>query len=368
MTRAVHLFLLIALGTALMLPTAVAGAAPSIGAAPGLPTPGRATASGPCAGGSGVTVVVDFQELGGGVQTRCAPGQPSSGLDALTRAGVAFTGTVRFPGFVCRIAGRPAQDRCIDTSPSSAYWSYWVADRGGSWCYSTTGAASRRPPEGTVEGWSFSLNRPSNQPPAPRGALPPAAAGGGRLPAGECDAAIAPPPTSPAPAPAPAPPPRPATPPSAGAAPGGAVAPPPIDPNRPGGAAPAPSPAPGAAESAGAADGGGSGSTGDSATSDATREDGTEPTDDAGDPDDAGDADDAGDPDDATGAEVLDEQLDADDTTDDGELAAASDAGDPSGDGGAGSGALGVLAALGLIGGLGGAAAYRSRRRARAAG
>ncbi len=125
--------------------------APSVAAAP------RAAASGsPCPGPTGVTVVVDATPLGGGVRVGCAPGAPADGLDALRSAGFAVRGTTRFPGFVCRIDGAPAQDPCLDTAPPDAYWSYWHAPRGGAWTYSDTGAAERTPPAGSVEGWVFS--------------------------------------------------------------------------------------------------------------------------------------------------------------------------------------------------------------------
>ncbi|WP_299447137.1 hypothetical protein [uncultured Phycicoccus sp.] len=118
-----------------------------------------------CSGTSGVTVVVDF---GGSTQVRCAPGDPSSGLDALGKAGFAITYVQTQPGFVCRIDGFPGSDPCRNTPPSSAYWSYWHAERGGSWTYSSVGAGSRNPKPGTVEGWSFgSGGQPGTAPPAP---------------------------------------------------------------------------------------------------------------------------------------------------------------------------------------------------------
>lgn len=130
---------------------------------------------GPCVDDVGVTVVIDFQELGGGVNVRCAPRSVRSGLDALDAAGIAWEGTLRFPGFVCRIAGKPGTDReaCGNTPPASAYWGYWLAARGGTWCYSNLGPANRTPPAGTVEGWSFALDRAPPEVPPPRYAPPP---------------------------------------------------------------------------------------------------------------------------------------------------------------------------------------------------
>jgi hypothetical protein len=155
-----------------------------------------AWAEGPCPTADGVTVVIDFQDLGGGIWVRCAPGPSNTGFEALQRAGVPFTTTVRFPGFLCRIDGRPASDPCQTTSPASAYWSYWMAPRGGAWCYSSLGAANRNPPEGTVEGWSFSLGRGTGAIPPPRLAPPASVAGApGSLPGGECDATRTPPTT-----------------------------------------------------------------------------------------------------------------------------------------------------------------------------
>ncbi|MEV8326671.1 flagellar hook-length control protein FliK [Kitasatospora sp. NPDC056731] len=105
-----------------------------------------------CDGTTGVTVVVDSTAVGGGIQTGCAPGDPASGLAALTGAGFAYTFHPRYPGFVCTINALPTT--C--TNPTgSAYWSYWHAQHGGPWSYSNLGAGSYNPAPGDVEGWSF---------------------------------------------------------------------------------------------------------------------------------------------------------------------------------------------------------------------
>jgi hypothetical protein len=120
-----------------------------------------------CSGSSGVTVVVDYGALGG-IQVGCAGGDPATGLGALNAAGFGTTGTRKDgPGFVCRINGVPAADPCVVTPPATAYWSYWHAPRGGSWAYSSVGAAGYNPAAGSVEGWSFgSGGRPGLAPPA----------------------------------------------------------------------------------------------------------------------------------------------------------------------------------------------------------
>ncbi|MEO6989423.1 MAG: hypothetical protein ABI239_12355 [Aquihabitans sp.] len=146
------------------------------------PTPGACTTA------EGVTVVIDFQELGGGSYVRCAPNSPKTGFEALEQAGISYTTTTRSPGFLCRIAGKPADDPCRVPSPTTAYWSYWVAPSSGYWCYSNFGAGNRRPPAGTVEGWSFSLNKTSSATPPPSIAPPklPAGVEAGSLPKKDC--------------------------------------------------------------------------------------------------------------------------------------------------------------------------------------
>jgi len=156
------------------------GAVPAAAA----PAPAPAPASS-CTSTSGVLVVVD---LGNGqVLTGCAPGDPASGMDALSAAGFAtvFNGS----GVLCRVAGHPAD--CPASPPFDAYWSSWhsTPTAGGytGWRYATVGAAQRDPGPGSVEGWRFG--------------------GGGQIPPAH-------PGTAPAPAPAPPPsatPPRPST-------------------------------------------------------------------------------------------------------------------------------------------------------------
>ncbi|CAL9485032.1 hypothetical protein SUDANB95_03097 [Actinosynnema sp. ALI-1.44] len=128
----------------------------------GAPVPASA------AGCSGVTVVVDFGSLGGGVRTGCAPGDPASGLAALGGAGFAFDLASRQPGFVCRINGAPASDPCVNAAPNTAYWSYWHGTPGGSWSYSSAGASGYDPKPGSVEGWAFGAGgQPGIAAPAP---------------------------------------------------------------------------------------------------------------------------------------------------------------------------------------------------------
>jgi hypothetical protein len=115
----------------------------------------------------GVWVVVDARDAGGTITTRCAPGDPSTGLDALALAGHQVTDVPRIRGMVCTIDARP--DPC-NGAPADAYWSYWYTEAGGSWIYATAGAGTRDPAPGSVEGWRFGDGT------APPGITPPASA------------------------------------------------------------------------------------------------------------------------------------------------------------------------------------------------
>lgn len=115
-----------------------------------------AAQDGPCSTADGVTVIVDATSLGGSISQRCAVDAPSSGLAALQRAGFSWSPVASQPAMVCRINGRPtpSDQTCSSTPPSNAYWGYFRATRGGTWKYSSVGAASA-PIRGGVEGWVF---------------------------------------------------------------------------------------------------------------------------------------------------------------------------------------------------------------------
>ena len=105
-----------------------------------------------CSGSSGVTVVARFPD--GHTETRCAPGDPTSGFDALKKAGFTATPVLRFPQALCQIDHLPKTD-CTNMPPADAYWAYFHARPGGSWEYSNAGPGSYDPKPGTVEGWRF---------------------------------------------------------------------------------------------------------------------------------------------------------------------------------------------------------------------
>jgi hypothetical protein len=109
--------------------------------------PARATS---CGTANGVTVVVDFHQLGGGVKTACdLHGAGRTADIQLTDVGHQLTYVQRQPGFVCRVDGAPANDPCVNTPPSDAYWSLWWSDgKSGRWSYSSAGVASLKVPAG----------------------------------------------------------------------------------------------------------------------------------------------------------------------------------------------------------------------------
>jgi len=126
-----------------------------------------------CPDEDGVTVVVDFAQLGGESIVRCAVGsQPRTGLEALKAAGFQIDGVQRWgEAFVCRIEDRPSaaeelplngndgyREACIDTPPSTGHWGYFHAENGGPWVFSGAGGKNRDAVAGGFEGWSFALN------------------------------------------------------------------------------------------------------------------------------------------------------------------------------------------------------------------
>jgi len=125
-----------------------------------LPAPAEAAA---CSGTSGVTVLVQFPDH---TVVGCAAGDPSSGYQALSRAGFSVTfATGNGTGAICSINGYP-DHACPSMPPQSAYWAYFHAKPGGSWSYSNTGGGGYNPKPGTVEGWRFgSGSAPTSAPP-----------------------------------------------------------------------------------------------------------------------------------------------------------------------------------------------------------
>ncbi|MBF4769152.1 hypothetical protein ISU10_15395 [Nocardioides agariphilus] len=126
-----------------VLVTAAAGGALSLG------SPGPAEAA-TCQTASGVSVVVEPGGLGGGVQVACISSGGGRSADRLLKdAGHTLTYVQRFPGFVCRIDGLPADDPCVNTPPADAYWGLWWSDgKSGTWSYSSLGASSLEIPAG----------------------------------------------------------------------------------------------------------------------------------------------------------------------------------------------------------------------------
>ena len=166
--------------------------------------PAPATAAGYCSG-SGVSVVVDFGALGGGIQKGCDASGNRNAAKAFFATDHPLTYAQRQPGFVCRVDGVPQSDPCVNTSPSDAYWGLYWSDGKSGWTYSSLGAGSLNVPAGATVAFSWQ-NGGTADPPGTAPAVPAAAA------------------ASPKPTPKPTPKPSPSKAPGGGAGPSGKVA------------------------------------------------------------------------------------------------------------------------------------------------
>ena len=147
----------------------IAAAATLVAAAyAGLPAAPASAAS--CPSTDGVTVVVDFHELGGGVQTACvAGGGGQTASQLFPAAGFSLDYVQRQPGFVCKVSGKPADSPCVNTPPADAYWGlYWSDGKSGRWTYATSGAGGQHVPDGGYVAFSWQGSEDS----APPGASP----------------------------------------------------------------------------------------------------------------------------------------------------------------------------------------------------
>ena len=137
-----------------------------------VPAGPASAASGRCAPGTGVTVVVDYGPLGGGVVIGCDPdgaGKPAP--QVISAAGFTLDYVQSQQGFVCRVDGQPASEDCQDTPPGNAYWGlFWSDADPASWVYSSEGVGSLDLPAGSSIGWRFqdggSRENPSQPPTA----------------------------------------------------------------------------------------------------------------------------------------------------------------------------------------------------------
>ena len=112
-----------------------------VAAAASLAVPSPAAYAAPCTGDSGVSVVVDFNGLGGGVQQVCVSGGGGDTASSLfPAAGFPLSYASRQPGFVCRVKGVPTSDPCVNTAPADAFWGLWWSDGdASSWTFSSLG-------------------------------------------------------------------------------------------------------------------------------------------------------------------------------------------------------------------------------------
>ena len=144
-------------------------AATALVAAAGLTVPAPAYAEA-CSSATGVTVVVDFHELGGDIEQGCVADQGTAD-DLFVAAGHTLQ-NVNGQAFVCRVDGLPTQEQesCARTPPADAYWGLWWSEgQSGSWTYSSQGAYSLDVPEGgsVALSWNGSSTRsaPGASPP-----------------------------------------------------------------------------------------------------------------------------------------------------------------------------------------------------------
>lgn len=126
--------------------------------------PAPAVAAGSFCEDQGVNVVVDFKDLGGGVQQACVEdGAGKMASEVFADAGFELTPVGAFPGAACRVDGKPADAACADMPPANAYWGLYVGAKG-KWGYAPKGANELAMADGDYVGFAWQTSKTSSPP------------------------------------------------------------------------------------------------------------------------------------------------------------------------------------------------------------
>jgi len=128
------------------LPRLVAAAA--LAAAAGVVLPASPSSAATCSGDTGVSVVVDFTKLGGGIATGCVTDGGGDTAASLFEVDHDLTRVQQYPGAVCKVDNTPADAACQNMPPTDAYWGLFWSDGSGGWVYSSEGVDSLNVPDG----------------------------------------------------------------------------------------------------------------------------------------------------------------------------------------------------------------------------
>lgn len=126
--------------------------------------PARAAAA--CPSASGVTAVVDFKELGGGVTAGCdgdGGGRPASEVFRDAGYTLSYSQAPGMNGFVCKVQGKPVDGDCAQTD---AFWSLWWSDgTSGRWVFANQGVGTLDVPDGGYVAFAWHQGGGDAQPP-----------------------------------------------------------------------------------------------------------------------------------------------------------------------------------------------------------
>ena len=111
------------------------------------PAPTAQAAVAACPGATGVTVIVDYNEIGGPTRAGCdANGGGESAARVFPDAGFTLEYEPRQPGYVCKVTGLPTDRPCLE---SDSFWSLWWSDgKSGRWVFSNQGVSGLSVPDG----------------------------------------------------------------------------------------------------------------------------------------------------------------------------------------------------------------------------
>ncbi len=136
-------------------------------AAPAVANAVPAQAAAACRTSSGVTAIVDFDELGGGVTAGCdsnGGGQAASQVFRDAGYTLEYSQQPGMNGFVCKIQSKPADGDC---AANDAFWSLWWSDgRSGRWVFSSQGVGTIDVPDGGYVAFAWHEGGGRAEPPA----------------------------------------------------------------------------------------------------------------------------------------------------------------------------------------------------------